>query len=436
MSSSDSKRVSKIKEILATSNAHALPRLVSHENKVFRLIWFIVFLVAVLACVYFVYRTIIDYSNYTKVTNIDIISEQPAIFPTVTICNRRDHGLPLANITLCQINYDTDCQDNPHNYFESFNDTYYGQCLRFNSGKNLNRDSIGLIKGFYGSSNDGLWLNFKLNSADRFGKLLIIIHNSSIPPLNMANEDIKISPGRTNFITVHRTFSEKLGEPYNNCLKDPEEFQKNKTLIQHLTNSGRSYSQKQCFDLCFNLKYFETNQCDCTYEPWDQVFAQCYARAKKFSTLYNCSEKFRTKFSENSFEQKCSEYCPLECDSIEYSLSTYTLDYPTTGSISERDYSKHFSSQFETYEEVEKSFYSLVIFYKDLKYTYIKEEPYMVLADLISNIGGILGVFIGYSIISFMEIIELLIAIFYPFKKNKENQNEDNEDRSIPLVDQ
>jgi hypothetical protein len=306
----------------------------------------------------------------------------------------------------------------------------------FNSGKNLNRDSIGLIKGFYGSSNDGLWLNFKLNSADRFGKLLIIIHNSSIPPLNMANEDIKISPGRTNFITVHRTFSEKLGEPYNNCLKDPEEFQKNKTLIQHLTNSGRSYSQKQCFDLCFNLKYFETNQCDCTYEPWDQVFAQCYARAKKFSSLYNCSEKFRTKFSENSFEQKCSEYCPLECDSIEYSLSTYTLDYPTTGSICERDYSKHFSSQFETYEEVEKSFYSLVIFYKDLKYTYIKEEPYMVLADLISNIGGILGVFIGYSIISFMEIIELLIAIFYPFKKNKENQNEDNEDRSIPLVDQ
>ena len=73
---------------------------------------------------------------------------------------------------------------------------------------------------------------------------------------------------------------------------------------------------------------------------------------------------------------------------------------------------------------------------EDLKYTFIKEEPYMVLADLISNIGGILGVFIGYSIISFMEIIELLIAIFFPIKKKKENQNEDNEERSIPLVDQ
>ncbi len=75
----------------------------------------------------------------------------------------------------------------------------------------------------------------------------------------MANEDIKISPGGTNFITVQRTFSNKLGEPYNNCLKDPNEFQKNRTLIEYLAKSGRAYSQKQCFELCFDLKYFETN---------------------------------------------------------------------------------------------------------------------------------------------------------------------------------
>ncbi len=81
-----------------------------------------------------------------------------------------------------------------------------------------------MLKGYYGSSNDGLWLNFKLNSVDRFGKLLLIIHNHTIPPLNMANEDIKISPGRTNYITVNRIFSQKLGEPYNDCLKDPNEM--------------------------------------------------------------------------------------------------------------------------------------------------------------------------------------------------------------------
>ncbi len=126
--------------------------------------------------------------------------------------------------------------------------------------------------------------------------------------------------------------------------------------------------------------------------------------------------------------KKCKEYCPLECDSIEYSLTTYTLDYPTVGNISERDITKHFSSKFETYEEVQRSFYSLIIYYKDLKYTFIKEEPNMVLADLVSNIGGLLGVFVGYSLISFMEIIELLIASFYIKRKN------DSEDKTDSLV--
>jgi hypothetical protein len=319
---------------------------------------------------------------------------------------------------LCQTNYDTDCQNSPHKYFEIFNDSYYGQCLRFNSGKNSYGQSIKLIQGYYGSSNDGLWLNFKINSFGRFGKLLLIVHNSSMPPLNFANEDIKISPGKTNYITVHRTFNQKLGQPYNLCLEEPTNFSKNKTLINFLEKSGRSYSQKQCFELCFNLKYFELNPCNCTFVPWDQVFAKCYASVEMYSKLYNCSENFRTKFSENSFEQKCSEYCPLECNSIEYSLSTYTLDYPVTGKISDRDKYKHFDSKFDTYEEVQSSFYSLVIYYKDLKYTLIKEEPNMVLADLVSNIGGLLGVFIGYSLISFIEIIELIIACF-PIAKNK-----------------
>ena len=52
----------------------------------------------------------------------------------------------------------------------------------------------------------------------------------------------------------------------------------------------------------------------------------------------------------------------------------------------------------------------------------------MVLADIISNIGGLLGVFIGYSIISFIEIIELLIAIIVPSNRKK------NEDRKSEIL--
>ena len=58
------------------------------------------------------------------------------------------------------------------------------------------------------------------------------------------------------------------------------------------------------------------------------------------------------------------------------------------------------------------SYFSFVVFYKNLNYVLITEKPNMELADLISNIGGILGVFLGVSFLSFIEIIEILFFCF------------------------
>ena len=52
-------------------------------------------------------------------------------------------------------------------------------------------------------------------------------------------------------------------------------------------------------------------------------------------------------------------------------------------------------------------------FYADLEYTYINQLPKMDFFDLISNIGGNLGLFIGISFLSFAEIIEFIIEAVY-----------------------
>jgi hypothetical protein len=61
----------------------------------------------------------------------------------------------------------------------------------------------------------------------------------------------------------------------------------------------------------------------------------------------------------------------------------------------------------------EKYQLQLRIFYNTLKYTlltqYLKTDDF----DLISNIGGILGLFIGCSFASFFEIFEIVIEIIF-----------------------
>ena len=55
----------------------------------------------------------------------------------------------------------------------------------------------------------------------------------------------------------------------------------------------------------------------------------------------------------------------------------------------------------------------IYVYYDDLKYTLITQQPKTLLVDLVPNIGGILGLFVGTSFLSFVEIIELIIELIY-----------------------
>ncbi len=145
--------------------------------------------------------------------------------------------------------------------------------------------------------------------------------------------------------------------------------------------------------MSINLLYF-TNKS----HFWDffyyQVYNDCY---KKNPLLIN---SIRSKFSTLGANTICDKQCPIECNSVSYSLSTVSnaLNSP----------------------------YSLVnVYYEDFFYTLIKEEAKTSFDSLIGTIGGLLGLFLGASLMSFFEIIDLGIIVlsviiqhFY-HKKNK-----------------
>ena len=56
---------------------------------------------------------------------------------------------------------------------------------------------------------------------------------------------------------------------------------------------------------------------------------------------------------------------------------------------------------------------SFNVYYDALEYTLISEKPQTLLVDLVSNIGGLLGIFIGISFLSILEIFEFLFELIY-----------------------
>ena len=52
------------------------------------------------------------------------------------------------------------------------------------------------------------------------------------------------------------------------------------------------------------------------------------------------------------------------------------------------------------------------IYYTDLSYNYIVESPYYSIIDLLSSFGGQIGLMLGMSVLSLVEIIDLIIQLF------------------------
>jgi hypothetical protein len=127
--------------------------------------------------------------------------------------------------------------------------------------------------------------------------------------------------------------------------------------------------------------------CQCDKAQLGNVPENCY------ETDYNsCTWKYQIDFvGNNNLIEKCSDYCPLECDTISYS---FTIDrFPN---------------------EPNAAYLTVVnIFYQTLKYTSINQLAKTKPKQLISNLGGYLGLFVGLSFVSLFEIIEIIIEIIF-----------------------
>ena len=97
---------------------------------------------------------------------------------------------------------------------------------------------------------------------------------------------------------------------------------------------------------------------------------------------------------------KCVIECPEKCDSVKYE---------TFYSFTKFERNNSFNVKIDDYV-------AFGVYFDSLDYTLIDQIPKMNKLDLISNIGGNLGLFIGVSFLSFAEIIELFIEILFILK--------------------
>jgi len=265
------------------------------------------------------------------------------------------------------------------------------------------------IKKSISGRNEGFWLNLYYNSTFDEASFVIYIHNHTQMPASIYNKGHFIEPGSFNYFRIKRIYDQKLELPYNNCYKNVSKSEyHNQTIIDYLNEKKRKYSQNECLYLCRNLKYKEMNPCNYILDDLeiDIVGITDYLEN---NTIFECVKKFY----HDNYESCLALYCPLECDSFTYEINKDSIMTRSSGNISLNQDQFEYYPGFNTFENVSRTFLALRVYYDDLKYTLIKQQPKIELFGLISNVGGTLGLFLGFSFISLLELFEVLAELVY-----------------------
>jgi hypothetical protein len=338
---------------------------------------------------------------------------------------KRKLAHPLEEILFsCSFNF-LHCEAND---FTWVFDPWYGNCWIYNSGFNRTGQKVPFIS----SSLPGLTYGFQMSVYVNFYKNLTLINsyagsvgalvrteNSSQFVSSMRGDDIKLEPGQSTSISLGRSFKSNLPRPYSNCLIDNETNANfGSELFDLIQNSKYRYNQELCFWQCIQRAVLK--ECNCTNPALKSLFSNA-SQCMDLNEIICVDMVARNKrnFKNDFFQQNCQSECPLECysDSFDYSLSSSDLisqnfyDYLNSNSTNlSRDF--QITAEIDP-ETARRSYVWFNIFYKSLTYELTSESPQLTFVTLIANIGGYLGLFMGVSVFSIFEPVQILIEILY-----------------------
>ena len=203
----------------------------------------------------------------------------------------------------------------------------------------------------------GLFLTLNMSKND---VLYYHIGYDNIRPLFSELESLTYTERNFVYIGLKKTVDLMLPKPYSNCKENINS--KTSYFVDQIAEQNITYRQKYCYELCFN------------------------SFLNKFAISLNISKYQAKTLFTFDYKGNCSQLCPLECKSTSFEILKSEI---TT-----------------SYEGFTTNFYFI-----DRKYTEISQTVKTTGADLISNTGGVLGLFLELSFFSASRFI----IYFYDF---------------------
>ncbi|XP_061582779.1 acid-sensing ion channel 1B isoform X1 [Cololabis saira] len=436
------------------------------ENKKFGIrqgLWALVFSLALAAFLYQIAGRIIYYLQYDRITLLDEREASNMTFPAVTICNynfiRKSQmsysdlifmgpllgfedgmapGFPLAPepdrlqgtpFSLDEFYNRTrhrmedmllDCkfrasECGPENFREIF--TRYGKCYTFNSGQ----DGRPLLVTMKGGMGNGLELMLDIQQDEYLpvwgetdetsfeAGIKVQIHTQDEPPF-IDQLGFGVAPGFQTFVSCQEQRLTYLPPPWGDCKATPMD-----------SDFFNTYSLTACRIDCETRYLVENCNCRMVHMPGDAPY--CTPEQYK-----ECADP-ALDFLVEKDNERCT--CETPCNLTRYGKELSFVKIPSKASA------KYLAKKFNKTEQyISDNILVLDIYFEALNYETIEQKKAYELAGLLGDIGGQMGLFIGASILTVLELFDYLYEVIkYKLCRcmKKKHKSRNNNDRGAVL---
>ena len=329
-------------------------------------------------------------------------------------------------------------KDCSHANFTYFQDPMYFNCYTFNGG-NLSKEKLisrttgpqeglSLVMYLESDNGDNIYNDtyYTFSNIGNAAGVRVTIHPPNTRP-NPMEQGFDVPPGFSASVGMNVRRITRLGAPFGDCTEDV-----------YWGNERFVYSQQTCLSLC--QQRFIMAQCGCvsSYLPIpedNQSLRYCAycgtfnsQNVNMFFSNLSCENEKLTEFSQSG-EVKTACNCQPPCIEQLYKYHT-SYSYWPLEHFQEHFYELYVLSQenystLKAYQNlrrfntsdivrlglIRKNFVRLNIYLEDLTIEERIQKKSYEIQNLFSDIGGTLGLYIGLSIITLLEIIEVVIKL-------------------------
>jgi len=242
------------------------------------------------------------------------------------------------------------------------------------------------------------------------------------------SDSVDVSVGQETDINLSKTIISKLKKPYSECEVDHELSTNTKySEFYYIFNkTNHTYRQDDCMTLCYQMTLVKKCNCFDFNVNFINLFELPPLKAcGKHES--ECIEKIFRQDGVNYYDT-CRKMCPKECLSVDYKFEVSFSEYPSNTKLKRIIKKNQFLNKNN---DLKKMMLKVNIFFNKLSYQLVKESPSLNISTLFSNVGGTLGeykfnkinlclrlngskltgLFLGWSVLSIVEILELFLQI-------------------------